>query len=293
MLLRPRFRRSLTFCLAAERAEENIWQWILLDRAPASSSSSPAFVQPSHWAYKGSMLYPLMDAQAFWSHHHDPLREAWTTFLRAMDAKRASNIMIPLATPGAWLLKQLRTIVSERVSPTVFDWLSSSMSVWQADQMDRLYGRAYLSLRHPSQPDPSKALEFLRQCAGPAKDHPFVRDLLHPPRAESSAHIFWFIVRAAQQLDRARKTTDANWALDFGRENFPGSFNMRPTTSPLDRSKNLYHDMRRKATAAQLQRGVPVDADGCAVTDPSLANIYRAAREVEGVRRGSFRRMWT
>lgn len=169
-----------------------------------------------------------MEAQAFWTDKKDLFQDSIYSYNRAIamgDPKLTAETRVdfPLHARGSWLSKALSSQASDLVHSRDFTGFIASLAIWSTNQAERSFLEATLQLRHPTNPTGVHALNFLRSCEdAPAGSH-FLQDFLAPVHHMLAFVVFYFIIRAAQRLqkDGSKKTAPQRrpvryWTLTRG-----------------------------------------------------------------------------
>jgi hypothetical protein len=95
----------------------------------------------------------------------------------------------------------------------------------------------------------------------------FAKDLLKPKELRGESVMYRFMLRTAQALHAKDESSQAHWVLDLGRSLLRRRFVIR-YSGALRRDliqPSSIRTFRRQATAAEVAKGVKIDADGAAI----------------------------
>lgn len=89
--------------------------------------------------------------------------------------------------------------------------------------------------------------------------------------------LFLYIITIAKPLNRQGKVKDAHWVLDFGRKEMPDYF--KPGGNPCSKVESTVR--RRKATSAEISRGVLVDSEGYRKTSEKMMEYQKICKAAD------------
>ena len=136
-----------------------------------------------------------------------------------------------------------------------------------------MFRQSRLATKHPTQPDASLAVEYLRLCQGSEAQSPDIRELFPPKDRNTELMLFTFLVHTAQLLQRSGRTDEARWVLDLGHK-YVSLFASKGAYPRMKSSRSRgVIGTRRQPTAHELERGVNVDVDGYVVQHPFARHV--------------------
>ncbi|KAK4498035.1 hypothetical protein PRZ48_010691 [Zasmidium cellare] len=212
----------IVHCMVAERADEFIWEWLLVDQdANVRSRNNPDF--KVFW--KGFVARCFLQSTAYWGEKGERVNDACTIFRQYLN--KGPKWGVPMAYSGSWLRTHLlKRGDHEKVAPSLYATFIHGLRVWQSGPSDLEFTRARLLLVHPTDPDPLPALRFIQKHDSPEPKDPFTQDLFNPRGHQVATLLFSHLLQIAQTLSRGGRTSEARYILDFGRRTIPMYFDL-------------------------------------------------------------------
>ncbi|KAF2774014.1 hypothetical protein EJ03DRAFT_347396 [Teratosphaeria nubilosa] len=219
---RANFLRGTMLCATAEGNFDSVYDAFQLGGPSLlSTRSKNSDIQNLDLS---TMLHCLLEAQAYWTTHADPLRQPVATFDHALTIGRSTYM--PLSAAGKFFTYSVDTTAGLSISAGTFQKVYNAVHTFTPKNgVDPTFLRSLLMLSKPDTPDASDALMFLRRSEEPGPEREYIAQLINRTHSASQAHLFWYIIRAAQLLDDHGRSDDSRWMLSCGRRNVPSFFN--------------------------------------------------------------------
>lgn len=204
--------RAIVHCLVAAEHTDDILRWYSEDHSTMS--------RVDRYRWRTSTMAFTVESSYFWD--TIPLNGALKAFLRFVHEKwNHVSSLSERKVAGAFILKRLLVGHTKEVDPELFDRFSADVGkMCNQTRGEAVFHKARLIAIHPTRPQPSARIQFLKDHAIPGNQSPYVTRLL-----KDNPLVFWMFLReTATLLWQARLRGQSQWVIEFGRTIVPEKF---------------------------------------------------------------------
>ena len=280
VLSRPAFFKLVAHALVGGNADHSMGRLLFSEHIPTAFSQRPE----NFW--KGLVLNGLVCAHMYWSDSSQMFANgvsAWTKALAGPEDAEKRPTPYVGAMHGSKPLQRFAIRVHPKyLDPRSLERFRVGLAGFRTCDVlggEDSFVSGYLKLVHPQALNPWPAFDFLESFDSGKYRGASAIEAFSLPGSKGAMLFYIFVIRLAQELNRAGFRQASHRSLDIGKAHFPDLFIMR-----FEHRRERPAEMkmfRRPPTAAESHRGVPLDKDGNVLDDELRREARQAVRAVK------------
>lgn len=265
---------AMAFVVVSGSGSQPLWDLLALRQLPVFERETGLDLGHGR-IWKKSLVMYILDSEAFWVAHKNPLATMLPEFLRMVPRRRFG---VPLLLAAKHLARHLEIGSKAGIHADDYDRFVSFFERTQREggayNLD--HWAAILRLAHPFDPRPKDLLALCRGTNQPVDYVSRTEQYLKLGDKGANVAMFILMVRLAQVCEAHSMYDDARWVLSWAYDKAPDLFAARAPQGDYGTESLL---LPREATRKEIENGIDVDANGYVIHSPRLQEWYFRSRD--------------